>query len=143
MTVILVASILFTLCSCVNNEDKEKLCEGVWVENFEWIFDTEYWRVYDFSTDGTFEYTVYYKGYINEITKDKYYTGTYKIDSKKHQITLSFNEDDDYLKSMQKIISYYISEYNHSMIFDTNEKGESSYRHYSSLGDVYFPYPIR
>ena len=142
----LIASMLLSLCACGSNGDKKKLCEGIWA-----YYYTDYshayaytWRVFDFSTKGSFTYTVHYthnpvlKGSKN-IWKEQYYSGTYKIDTKNCQILMKYDKD-DVSDDMPKKIPYYLNEYTHEMVFYTDEKGQSSYKYYSSIEDLFSNY---
>ena len=133
---------LLVLCGCGNKSsiDKQKLCEGIWVqqskENNPALYIPMYFTdVYDFSEDGTFTYSFYsYYLYLEEsISK-----GTYRIDTKNQQIMLTYEADETgYIKDA-KTIPYYINEYNKSIIFSPDNDGNSNYKNYSSLDRVSF-----
>ena len=92
------------------------------------------YTVYSFSEDGTFTQAYYY--FYITFDQDNY-SGNYKIDTKNHQITLTYSPNPQGYKP--ETISYYINEYNHNLVLSPKNNGESDYKNYYSLDNIYVP----
>ena len=140
----LIASMLLSLCACGSNDEKNMLCDGIWVYylNDRYNAYAKTWRVFDFSTNGKFTYAVYVNYDLidsKDIWKEQYYSGTYKMDTKNCQILMKYDKD-TVSDNMPKKIPYYLNEYTHDMVFYTDEEGKSSYQYHSSMEALFSNY---
>lgn len=120
--------------------DKQILCDGIWVTQEKSRMDLlqvslDYFEtnVYDFSDDWTFTET----HYSASLTLDEYvYSGKYDIDTNNRQITLIYEYDDGDTET--ETLSYYINEFNHHLILEPDNSGNSKFVNYPSLDSVRF-----
>ena len=139
VALILATSMVFALCGCGSNEDKEKLCEGVWVNHNKSsgpLGPYAYWNIYDFSANGSFTYSEY-RITLGHLLDDEYH-GTYKMDTNKHEIILTYNKDENGEQRASETIPYYINEYTHELVFKPNAEGKSYYSNRSSIESIDF-----
>ena len=136
----------FLLCACGGNSAlEESLCEGMWLYQFKgvnWItgngnacFITE---AYSFNLNGTFEYIYNIvdesDDYDESDLEPSVASGTYKIDEKEGFIQLRFKND----SSRNESIPFYLKEYNHEIVINADDEGNSEWEHTSVKGEIDF-----
>ena len=149
IALILVLVMVLGMLGCGNINAKAKLVDGAWIKHTEGNVTTpngtKLFRdvviVYDFNkSDSITKTEIWYEELfgVNTLYKVEYF-GSYKISN--GEISIHYSSDEYYRVNNGDVsveketidenesFSYYISDYNHEIVFDTDSAGNSSWGH--------------